>query len=467
MTGPTPTTQGYPSAFQAWATLLLLFVASIVSVIDRGLLNIVVDGVKGELHISDVQIGLLQGLAFGLFYAVMGVWLGVVADRTSRRWLIAIGISVWSCATIGGGLAGSFGELFVSRLLVGLGEAALAPAAISLIADLFPPGRRGRAVGFYIMGQAIAQGVSISVAGFLLGAAARGDFVGWPVIGGFAPWRIVFVLCGLSGTLVALAFLLTREPPRRGPVLAADAAAIAEANTPEATAPETWRSQVSRTLAHFWRERSKFVAVYIGFAAFFLGTYGAFAWQIAMISRKFGVTPADIAPVLGPMAIVSGLLGPILGGSIIDRIVKRSGNGGILKLLMVLPFVAVPSACAVLAPNLIVACVLCASLAGITAMVGAGTLTYLQGEAPADMRGTAVSITGLMNTVFGAALGPVLVAMLTEHVFGRPELVGYAILCVALPAYLIAALCFARAARGNRLAQDRKYDATAMQASAA
>ncbi len=445
MTGPNSVVadRDYPSAFQAWATLLLLFVASIVSVIDRGLLNIVVDGVKGDLHISDVQIGLLQGLAFGLFYAVMGVWLGVVADRKSRRWLIAIGIFIWSCATIGGGLAGSFGELFLSRLLVGLGEAALAPAAISLIADLFPPGRRGRAVGFYIMGQAIAQGVSISVAGFLLGAAARGDFVGWPVIGAFAPWRIVFILCGLAGMVVALAFLATREPLRRGAVMTTATATAAATR-------ESWSSQVSRTLGHFWTERSKFVAVYVGFAAFFLGTYGAFAWQVAMISRKFGVTPAEVAPLLGPMAIVSGLLGPVVGGWIVDRIVKRSGHGAIPKLLVVLPFVALPSACAVLAPTLILACVLCASLAGITAMVGAATLTYLQAEAPADMRGMAISITGLMNTVFGAALGPVLVAMLTEHVFGRPELVGYAILCVAVPAYLVAALCFARAAGSNR-----------------
>ncbi|MEG8013563.1 MFS transporter [Sphingomonas sp. 22R3R2A-7] len=447
MTSPNPTAatsaiatasadQGYPPPLRAWTILLLLFVASIVSVIDRGLLNIVVDGVKSELLISDVQIGLLQGLAFGLFYAVMGVWLGVVADRTSRRWLIVIGIFVWSCATIGGGLAGSFGELFLSRLLVGLGEAALAPAAISLIADLFPPGRRGRAVGFYIMGQAIAQGVSISVAGFLLGAAARGDFAGWPILGGLAPWRTVFVVCGLAGTVVALAFLATREPPRRGAVMT--------------TTRESWGSQVSRTLAHFWTERSKFVAIYLGFAAFFLGTYGAFAWQVAMISRKFGVTPAEVAPLLGPMAIVSGLLGPIVGGWIVDRIVKRSGHDAIPKLLVILPFVALPSACAVLAPSLTLACVLCGSLAGITAMVGAATLTYLQAEAPADMRGMAISITGLMNTVFGAALGPVLVAVLTQHVFGRPELVGYAILCVAVPAYLVAAFCFARVAGANR-----------------
>lgn len=446
MNGPNPTAasasfdQGYPRPLRAWTILLLLFVASIVSVIDRGLLNIVVDGVKSDLHISDVQVGLLQGLAFGLFYAVMGVWLGIVADRTSRRWLIVIGIFVWSCATIGGGLAGSFGELFLSRLLVGLGEAALAPAAISLIADLFPPGRRGRAVGFYIMGQAIAQGVSISVAGFLLGAAARGDFAGWPILAGLAPWRIVFIVCGLAGTLVALAFLTTREPSRRGAVT----------TTTMMTGRETWRAQVSRTLGHFWTERSKFVAVYVGFAAFFLGTYGAFAWQVAMISRKFGVTPAEVAPLLGPMAIVSGLLGPIVGGWIVDRIVKRSGHGAIPKLLVVLPFVALPSACAVLAPTLTLACVMCASLAGITAMVGAATLTYLQAEAPADMRGMAISITGLMNTVFGAALGPVLVAMLTEHMFGRPELVGYAILCVAVPAYLVAAFCFARAAGANR-----------------
>lgn len=433
MTAPTLQSEDYPSTLRAWATVLLLFIASIVSVMDRGLLYIVVDGVKADLRISDVQVSLLQGLAFGLFYAVMGVWLGVIADRTSRRGLIMAGITIWSVATVGGGLAGSFGELFAARLLVGLGEAALAPAAISLIADLFPAGRRGRAVGFYLMGQSVATGTSILIAGGLLGAAARGDFGHWPVIATLSAWRVVFILCGFSGIVVALGFAATREPVRRGALLA---------KPPLAT-------QVSATLRHFWTERRKFVAVYLGFAFFFLGTYGALAWQVVMISRKFGITPAAVSPVLGPMSIGFGLVGPMLAGWLVDRTVRRSGNAGILKLLAILPLLAIPSACAVLAPTLFTACLLTATLGGVTAMIGAATLSYLQAEAPADMRGMAVSITGLMNTLIGAALGPVLVALLSEHVFGDPTMVGYAILCIAPPAYCVSAALYWRAATAN------------------
>jgi len=433
MTPATFQREDYPSALRAWATVLLLFIASIASVMDRGLLYIVVDGVKADLDISDVQVSLLEGLAFGLFYAVMGVWLGVVADRTSRRALIMVGITIWSFATLGAGLAGSFGALFAARLLVGLGEAALAPAAISLIADLFPAGKRGRAVGFYLMGQSVATGISILIAGGLLSAAARGYFAAWPRIATLSPWRAVFVLCGFSGIAVALAFLAPREPVRRGAAVEKSKLGV----------------QVSTTLCHFWAERAKFVAVYLGFAVFFLGTYGALAWQGVMISRKFGITPAAVSPVLGPMSIGFGLTGPMLAGWPVDRIVKRSGNAGILKLLAVLPFFAIPSACAVPAPTLFVVCLLTATLGGVTAMVGAATLSYLQTEAPAEMRGMAVSITGLMNTVVGAALGPVLVAMLSEYLFGDPDMVGYAILCVAPPAYLVAAALFWRAATAN------------------
>ena len=101
---------------------------------------------------DDVHIALLQGLAFGIFYATVGLPLGLLADRISRRTLVTIGVLVWSLATIGGGFAASFGALFTSRLLVGLGEAALGPAAVSLIADLFPPDRRGRPLSVFLAG---------------------------------------------------------------------------------------------------------------------------------------------------------------------------------------------------------------------------------------------------------------------------------------------------------------------------
>jgi MFS family permease len=424
-----------PSRARAWTTVALLFVASIFSVIDRNVLNVVVDAVKLDLGMTDVQISVLQGLAFGIFYATMGVWLGFVADRASRRMLILGGVGLWSLATIGGGLAHSFGGLFASRLLVGLGEAALSPAAVSLIADLFPEGQRGRPIGVFLMGQAVASGVSIWISGGLLAAAAHGAFAGWPLLSGLLPWRVVFVLCGLAGLIVAAAFLFTREPPRGGRAAHREVA--------------VW-AQIDAVFRHLRAERVRFLGVYLGFACCFLGAYGAGAWQVAMISRKFDLSPAVAAGMMGPLAIVFGLLGPMLGGSLVDRAVRRAGNAGLLRLLSVLPLFAVPSTLAVLMPTAFGAALLCSTQVGVSALVGTATLAYLQSVAPAHMRGIAVSITGLANTLFGAALGPVLVAALTQSVFGDPKAVGWAILCVAAPAFIGAAALYARTAHLNR-----------------
>lgn len=429
----TPATM--PSRGQAWATVALLFVASIFSVIDRTVLNVVVDAVKGDLGMTDVQISVLQGLAFGIFYATMGVWLGFVADRSSRRLLVVGGIGLWSLATIGGGLAGSFGTMFLARLLVGLGEAALAPAAISLIADLFPPGQRGRPIGLYLMGQAVANGISIWISGGLLAAASHGYFAHWPLLASLAPWRVVFVLCGAAGLFVSAGFLLTREPPRGGR---------------GEQAPRALVAQIGTVFRHLGVERVRYFGVYLGFAACFLGAYGAGAWQVAMISRKFALSSAVVAGMMGPLSIGFGLLGPLVGGSLVDAVFRRAGNLGLLRLLGVLPLFALPSTLAVLMPTALGAAFVSASQLGVTALVGTATLAYLQAVAPAHMRGIAVSITGLVNTLLGAALGPVFVALLTERVFGDDKLVGWAILCVAAPAYLAAAALYALTAHLNR-----------------
>jgi MFS family permease len=432
-----------PSRTQAWATIALLFLASIVSVIDRTVLNVVVDAVKGDLGMTDVQISVLQGLAFGIFYATMGVWLGFIADRSSRRLLVVVGIGLWSLATIGGGLAQSFGTMFLARLLVGLGEAALAPAAISLIADLFPPGQRGRPIGIYLTGQAVANGLSIWICGGLLAAASHGAFTHWPLLATLAPWRIVFVLCGVGGLFVSAAFLLTREPPR------ADA---------REQAPRALVAQIGAVFRHLGRERVRFFGVYLGFACCFLGAYGAAAWQVAMISRKFALSPAAVAGMMGPLSIGFGLLGPLLGGTLVDAVVKRSGNAGLLRLLGILPLFAIPSTLAVFAPTALGAAILSSSQLGVTALVGTATLAYLQAVAPAHMRGIAVSITGLVNTLLGAALGPILVALLTEKLFGDDKLVGWAILTVGAPAYLGAAALYTFTAHLNRRQDAREAE---------
>ena len=200
---PKEGSQPYPAAVSAWWLVAIFFLASVVNTIDRGILNLVVDPIRHDLGISDFQISLLQGLSFGLFYATVGVPLGLTADRVQRRWLIMAGVLLWSLATILGGLAPNFGWLFVSRVLVGLGEATLAPCAVSMISDMFPPEKRGRPLGAYLMGQAISNGLSVMLIGGILSAAPTGMFNALPGARGAAPWRIAFVVAGLLGFIVA------------------------------------------------------------------------------------------------------------------------------------------------------------------------------------------------------------------------------------------------------------------------
>lgn len=420
---------GWPSARRAWAFIGLLFLAGLFSVIDRAVLNVVVDPVRHDLAIGDEQIGLLQGLAFGLFYAFMGLPMGLLADRKSRRNLVAGGIALWSAATIASGLAQSFGEIFTARLLVGLGEAALSPAAISLIADLFPPERRGRPLSVFMLGQSLANGLAIALTGLILAHAASGAFAGLPLVGTLVPWRLAFVLFGSCGLVVAALLLLCREPVRLGSTQAATAV--------------PGKAELRFLIDH----RGVLVPLYLGFAVCFAVVYGAAAWTPAMLTRHFGATPAFFAEFFGPASLVFAAAGPLLGGWLLDRTMRAGKPLARFTILALVPLCAIPAELAVLAGSLPLAALLVASAGTVFAVLGIVMLATLQAVVPPRMRGAAVSLTLVLNTVIGATLGPLAVASLTERVLGDPEKVGWSIALFALPCLLLGAGLYALARR--------------------
>jgi MFS family permease len=414
----------------------VLFFASIVSVLDRGILNIVVDPVRASLALSDVQISLLQGFAFGLFYATVGVPLGLTADRHSRRGLIIASVAIWSVATISAGLAQSFGWLFLARILVGLGEAGLSPAAISLIADLFPPEHRGRPIGIFLTGQAVASGLAISATSWIITSAAAGRFAAVPVVAALEPWRVAFICCGSSGFVVVAALLTTREAPRRR-------------NPPTAQAG----SQALAGLDYLASNARVFVPLYLGFACCFIAAYGAAAWAPTMLLRSFGATPASLGKWLGPLSMAFAVIGPTIGGALVDRCARTGDPLRKFLILVVAPLCAIPSALAVLAPRLGIAIVMVASSAAVFAVIGTSVLTTLQSIVAPGMRGLSVALTGLTNTLLAGTSGPLLMAALTEHVYRKPALVGLSIMSVAVPALVAGSLLFAYAGRSMRQQQ--------------
>ncbi|MGA1731008.1 MAG: MFS transporter, partial [Steroidobacteraceae bacterium] len=182
----------------------VLTVAYVLSFIDRTILALLVAPIRADLGISDTQLSLLHGLAFAIFYTTLGIPIALLADRLNRRNIIAAGIAVWSLATAVCGLTRSFAQLFLARVAVGVGEAALSPAAYSMIADLFPRERLGRALGIYNVGAFAGAGLAFLIGGAVIAAVAQAGAVHLPVLGEVRNWQLVFFIDGLPGLLLAL-----------------------------------------------------------------------------------------------------------------------------------------------------------------------------------------------------------------------------------------------------------------------
>ena len=164
----------WPPAAVGWYVTVLLALGYVVSFIDRYMITLLVEPIKHDLNLSDTQIGLLQGLAFGVVYAVAGLPIGWLVDRASRRRIVTAGIFGWTAMMVFSGLSRSFTALFISRSGVGIGEAALSPAGLSLISDHFPPERRSRAISVFMLGSSIGSGLSIIIGGTIVAAVSRG-----------------------------------------------------------------------------------------------------------------------------------------------------------------------------------------------------------------------------------------------------------------------------------------------------
>src|SRR6266851_3833712 len=208
-------TEGEPSLRYAWYVIFILMVCYTLSFVDRQILSLLVGPMKRDLAISDTRIGLLQGLAFALFYGLMGLPLGRLADTRNRRNVIIVGVVLWSFLTGACSAARSFWSLFLARMGVGVGEATLSPSAFSLITDYFPKEKLGLALSVYSMGIFIGSGLALIAGGSVVDAVTRIPAVTLPFLGAVAPWRFTFLIVGAPGLAIALLLFSVREPVRR------------------------------------------------------------------------------------------------------------------------------------------------------------------------------------------------------------------------------------------------------------
>jgi MFS family permease len=420
----------YPSRLAAWALVATLFLASVLNTIDRSMLNFLVDPVRASLHISDVQISLLQGLSYSVFYVSAGIPLGLIADRFSRIKLLLIGSLLWSAATILGGLAPNFGWMFCARMLVGFGEATVGPCAMPLISDSFAPEKRGRPLSFHLLGGSIASGLAAWGIGWVLQQAPRGIFGHIPGLAHAEPWRIAFVLAGSLGAILVIALACQREPPRRGVAVNASA-----------------QMSLKPILAYFRQNWAVFLQIYLAFALFSIAGYGTVNWGVPVLTRQFAMAPGAAVHSLGTIFFFAGAIGALATGQILDTPAISRNPGTKLLLMALLPLGILPAAAMTFAPTAQIAIWALSSLILFSPMLSITMLRSLSELMPNDMRGLSIALMSFAGTLVGSIFGPLLIALCTEHLFHDEHKIGAGVLIIAAPALLLSSLCYAGARR--------------------
>jgi len=409
------TNQPYPSTRHAWYMVVLLTIAYVLSFVDRYVLGLLVEPIKADMALTDTQIGLLLGPAFAIFYATMGLPLGWMADRKRRSWIVAFGIAIWSAATAASGLARNFIHLFIARVSVGVGEATLSPCAMSMIADSFPKKKRGRPIAFYSAALSLGAGIASLTSASVLSWAKSVPTIELPLIGTLAPWQFTFIILGLPGLFVSILFFMLKEPTRRHQL-------TAEGNDGSGFA------DMLKYVGSRWTVFASFVSLIC------LMTIVAYSqgWLAAMFKRSWGWEAEKYALINGLSLIVLGPLTVNFAGWLSDRMYRRGHHDAPLLIVICGAFILVPTGIiGPLMPSAVMAfIVLLINTIGI-ALVSATALTALLNITPGQIRGQTVALYYMVISMAGLFLGPSLVGVLTDYVFGAENL-RYSVAAVPL-----------------------------------
>jgi MFS family permease len=445
-TSSTPVSRRYT---YEWYVVLICMLAYVFSFVDRQVLALMIEPIKKDLHLSDTQFSLLQGFAFSLFYAVMGMPLAYLADRFARPRIIATGIALWSLATAACGISQNFVQMFLARLSVGVGEAALSPGTYSMLSDYFPKEKLGRAVGIYSLGSFIGGGMAFLIGGYVINLLKQVTTTTVPLLGDVRSWQLTFLIVGLPGFLVALLFILTvRDPQRKG--LVQDSAGQAK------------RVSMIDSLRFIREHGQTFACHYLGFSFYAMTLFCLMSWTPAFYIRHFGLSPVEAGYTLGTILLVANTTGVFCGGWLNDWLMTKGRTdgpmlagtiGAIGMLVPAVVFTQVSSLTVSL--GLLVIAMFFASFPMPTSTAAMQTL------APNQMRAQISAVFLLISNLIALGVGTTLVALLTDKVFGSPKMVGMSMSVVNLIATLLAIGLLWLGCRQFRLSVAREANKTA------
>ena len=404
--------QPLPRPAYAWYTVILLTVVYIFAFIDRFILSLLVEPIKIDMNLTDTQIGLLLGPAFAIFYTTMGIPLGWLADHARRTWVVGVGIALWSLATAASGLAKNFVQLFTARIAVGVGEATLSPCALSIIADSFPPERRGKPIAFYNSAVSLGAGIAFLAGASVIIWSRTVAEVSVPGVGNIAPWQLAFIVVGLAGLPVAILMFTLREPARQR-----QGATI----NPGSASPRVAFKYVRQN----WRAYG-FVLV----ACIMTTVTYSQNWLPAMYQRTWGWPPERYAFYYGVALVMIGPLSVNLAGWLSDKLYAGGKQEAPVLVIVWGGLLLIPTG--FLSPLMptgeLAFAVLLFNLVGL-AMVSALAPVALLNITPSEIRGQIVAIYYLVISLTGLVLGPMTVGLMNDWVVGE-EGVRYSVALV-------------------------------------
>jgi len=381
----------------------LLTVVYVFSFIDRYILGLLIEPIKADLELSDTEVGLLLGPAFALFYTTLGVPLGWLADRARRTWIIGAGIALWSLATAASGLAKNFIQLFIARIMVGVGEATLSPCALPVIADSFPPEKRGRPIAFYSAALSIGAGLAYIAGASVIIWSKTVDSIVLPFIGEVAPWQFAFIAVGLPGVLVALLCFALREPERQE----------------KAGLTEDDNAGLKIAFKYLWENRVAYAGFIAVVAVMLIISYSQF-WLPAMFQRTWGWNAEDFGLYYGIGMLALGPATVNIAGWLSDRLTAKGYKDAPVRIIVWGCLLMVPTA--TIAPLIPIAelsfAIFLLNLVSL-AMISAVAPTALMNITPGEIRGQITAIYFLIVSVAGLLLGPMTVGLLNDNVMGE------------------------------------------------
>jgi MFS family permease len=392
----------------AWFVVGSLALINMVSYIERQIPTLLFAPIKKQFNISDTKVSLLAGFAFVLFYVVFGLLIGWLADRMSRKRIIAAGVVLWSLATMTCGLAGSFAQLFGARILVGVGEATLGPSGASMLSDYFSRDRLARALSVYTSAQYLGAGFALVVGGLAIQIVSAMPPPVLPFFGKIAAWQTTFLVVGLFGSLVLLPFFFVREPRRRG-----------------ATAEPARFAELFAFMRLNWRTLT---AHFAAFSIISTLGFGTVAWMPSYFMRVHHWASHDIGYVYGLMLAFLGAAGVLAGARFAEWLERFGYKDVYFRAPMIsIAATAIPAALAPLMPTASAGLAVLVLSTFLSSFPVALISAALQVITPNRLRGQIVAIFLFVANLLGVGLGPAFVAVITDYVFHNEHAVGYSI----------------------------------------